>query len=53
MTADWQAAVDIGGTFTDILIVDRASGAFALEKAGEALVCLDQRAATGKVVLTP
>lgn len=27
--------------------------AFALEKAGEALVCLDQRAATGKVVLTP
>ena len=33
MTSDWQAAVDIGGTFTDILIVDRTSGAFAIEKA--------------------
>jgi N-methylhydantoinase A len=32
VAADWQAAVDIGGTFTDILIVDRTSGAYAIEK---------------------
>lgn len=32
MTARWQAAVDIGGTFTDILLVDRESGTFAIDK---------------------
>jgi N-methylhydantoinase A len=32
MAADWQVAVDIGGTFTDILLVDRDSGAFAIHK---------------------
>lgn len=28
----WQAAVDIGGTFTDVLAVDRSSGRIAIDK---------------------
>ncbi len=32
MTHDWHAAVDIGGTFTDVLMVDRASGVIAIDK---------------------
>ena len=24
--ADWRLAVDIGGTFTDVVLMDRASG---------------------------
>ena len=32
MMGEWQAAVDIGGTFTDILLVDRETGSFAIEK---------------------
>ncbi len=31
-SSNWQAAVDIGGTFTDVLVVDRSSGAFFIEK---------------------
>ena len=32
MQGDWHVAVDIGGTFTDLLVVDRQSGAFRIEK---------------------
>jgi N-methylhydantoinase A len=32
MAASWQAAVDIGGTFTDLLLVNRSTGAFVIEK---------------------
>ncbi len=29
MPGDWEAALDIGGTFTDLLLVNRRTGAFA------------------------
>lgn len=29
---NWQAAIDIGGTFTDVLAVDRASGQISIDK---------------------
>lgn len=32
MPGDWEAAVDIGGTFTDLLLVNRRTGKFAIEK---------------------
>ncbi len=32
MPGDWEAAVDIGGTFTDLLLVNRRTGTFAIEK---------------------
>jgi len=32
MTPDWRLAVDIGGTFTDLVLVDAASGTVAVEK---------------------
>jgi N-methylhydantoinase A len=32
MTADWRLAVDIGGTFTDIVLFDAASGRVVVDK---------------------
>ncbi|MCC6338936.1 MAG: hydantoinase/oxoprolinase family protein, partial [Acidimicrobiia bacterium] len=32
MTHDWRLAVDIGGTFTDIVLVDAATGAVEVDK---------------------
>ncbi len=32
MTADWRLAVDIGGTFTDLVLLDAASGTVVVEK---------------------
>ena len=32
MTRDWRLAVDIGGTFTDIVLLDAASGEVVVEK---------------------
>ena len=32
MTADWRLAVDIGGTFTDVVLLDRASGRVVVDK---------------------
>ena len=32
MTADWRLAVDIGGTFTDVVLFDRASGRVVVDK---------------------
>lgn len=32
MRPDWHTAVDIGGTFTDLLAVDRKSGRYTIEK---------------------
>ena len=32
MSADWRIAVDIGGTFTDVVLVDLASGAVVVDK---------------------
>jgi N-methylhydantoinase A len=32
MTADWRVAVDIGGTFTDVVLLDALSGAVVVEK---------------------
>ena len=30
--ADWRLAVDIGGTFTDVVLMDRASGRVVVDK---------------------
>ena len=32
MTADWRIAVDIGGTFTDVVLLDAASGNVVVDK---------------------
>src|ERR1700704_6433759 len=32
MSADWRAGIDIGGTFTDILLMDDATGRFTVGK---------------------
>ena len=32
MTADWRLAVDIGGTFTDVVLFDGASGHVVVDK---------------------
>lgn len=32
MTADWRLAVDIGGTFTDVVLLDRSSGRVVVDK---------------------
>ncbi|MEM9041961.1 MAG: hydantoinase/oxoprolinase family protein [Actinomycetota bacterium] len=32
MTADWRLAVDIGGTFTDVVLLDAASGDVVVDK---------------------
>lgn len=32
MTADWRLAVDIGGTFTDVVLLDAASGRVEVDK---------------------
>ena len=32
MTADWRLAVDIGGTFTDVVLLDAASGRVVVDK---------------------
>jgi N-methylhydantoinase A len=32
LSTSWQAAIDIGGTFTDLLLVDRSTGSFVIEK---------------------
>ncbi len=32
MSADWRLAVDIGGTFTDVVLVDAASGDVIVDK---------------------
>ena len=32
MTADWRLAVDIGGTFTDIVLFDAATGRVVVDK---------------------
>ena len=32
MSADWRIAVDIGGTFTDVVLVDLAGGAVVVDK---------------------
>ena len=32
MTADWRLAVDIGGTFTDVVLFDGASGRVVVDK---------------------
>ncbi len=32
MTADWRLAVDIGGTFTDVVLVDAATGDVVVDK---------------------
>ena len=32
MTADWRLAVDIGGTFTDVVLLDAASGTVVVDK---------------------
>ena len=31
-TADWRLAVDIGGTFTDLVLLDAASGTVVVDK---------------------
>jgi N-methylhydantoinase A len=33
VTADWRLAVDIGGTFTDVVLLDAASGRVVVDKA--------------------
>ncbi len=32
MTADWRLAVDIGGTFTDVVLLDRSTGRVVVDK---------------------
>jgi len=32
VTADWRLAVDIGGTFTDVVLLDRSSGRVVVDK---------------------
>lgn len=32
MATDWRLAVDIGGTFTDIVLLDAASGRIVVEE---------------------
>ncbi|HLZ26593.1 MAG TPA: hydantoinase/oxoprolinase N-terminal domain-containing protein [Chloroflexota bacterium] len=32
VAADWRAGIDLGGTFTDILLIDDATGRFKVGK---------------------
>ena len=48
-TSEWRAGVDIGGTFTDLLLVDGASGQF---RVGKVLTTANEPAAGVRIALT-